>query len=347
MSLILFPHSNIPESIIRKITSFLGPLTIFQPWFMEPPAFLEENEGLKVVKILKPPKNLKPSDGFNTILSESHRWMEQNLDKSYTEILKADQGKRLTENTTWEIRQMINLMDQSSSGSEEDQPLRWHITLHLAREIEDKLLEVYHLLKSLKDRDPLLKGSVEGAENVKGLLEDLTQFGSESLLDEYNFKQIIEAWFGLFGGYLKEKEMLITFNPYVMEHVSGNWDSFHIEDESSHSLTIRLKIPDLPLQGSEKGTEIERDHLISDKIRELRDLIFGLSNDPVNNSAALDKLSKEFEEPLSSENSGEKVGMTVRYIRPPLEDERQKLDMLIKNFYGRTIILIEDKTYYG
>ena len=218
---------------------------------------MDEIETLEPIKVLYPPRGLKPKKGFRSLLSEYRNWIERNQDRSYMEILKTDQGKGLNEDTTWEIRQMLGRMTQSVSGPEEDNALRWHLILHLASEIEDHRLEAERILKGLKEKGALLEGSIEKVNDVKNILGDLPQFESEPLLNEKNLRQIFEAWLGLFRGYLKDNELLITLNRRVMDYLSEQWENPPVEGYPMYGSEIRFKIPDISSHTPDKHVELK------------------------------------------------------------------------------------------
>lgn len=235
---ILFPHSYLPESGIKKILPFFGQLTICQPWFMERPIFVSETDDITSIRFLNPPINLNPGECFKRLLSEYHGWIRNNQDKSSIELLKTCQGIEPTDNSTWEIRQALRRMGQHTSLPEEDHSLRWHLILHLAQEIEDQRLEADRMLNALKEKNSPLKGTIEeGADDIWGLLEDLPPFESEPIMNEYNLRLILEAWFVLFEGCLKGNDFLVTFNKHVMAHVSELWEDFGIEKKFEASLS--------------------------------------------------------------------------------------------------------------
>ena len=148
---ILFPHADLPDPTVKKVLSFFGPLTIFRPWFMERPVFGSGANEANAVQVLHPPENLKPEKDFGTRLSEYRHWMEQNSDKGYTDFLQVSQENDLTENTTWEIRQMIRRGTRQATAPQEDPALKWHLILHLAQDVEDQKLEADKALRALKE----------------------------------------------------------------------------------------------------------------------------------------------------------------------------------------------------
>ena len=218
---ILFPHVYLPELTVKKILSFFGPLTICQPWFMDRPIFGSGASEGNAVQVLHPPENMKPEKGFVTRLSEYRQWIEQNSDRGYTEFLQVSQDDDLTENTTWEIRQMIRRGGKQTSVPQEDPALKWHLILHLAQDVEDQRLEADKALKALKEKDVPLKGIVEESEDMESLLGDLSPFESEPMGNEHRLRQILEAWGALFGGYLKENDLLVTSSRQFMGAVKN------------------------------------------------------------------------------------------------------------------------------
>jgi hypothetical protein len=239
----LFPHSCLPEPVIKKILPFFGLITIFQPWFMDRPFFVADTDDINPIQILNPPINLNPGEGFKRLLSECRGWIRNNQEKSSIEFLKACQGVEHNENNTWEIRQMLRRIDRHTSVPEEDHSIRWHLILHLAQEIEDHRREADRMLNALKEKKSPLEGIIEeGADNnINALFEDLPQFESEPIMDENNLSQVLEAWFALFGGHLKGDDFLVTFNQHVMEHVSEFWKDFGVEKKVEASYPQELQ----------------------------------------------------------------------------------------------------------
>ncbi len=343
---ILFPHSYLQESTVQKILSFFWPLTIFQPWFMERPIFVPENDELNAIQIMNPPTNLRPEDDFMTLLSEYRQWIQYNQDRSYMEFLKISQEMDLSESTTWEIRQMLRQREQKASTREQDHRSRWHLILHLAQEVVDQRMEADRMLEVLKQKDPPLKGIVEESDHVKSPLEDLPQFGSEPMVDEYQLRQIIEAWFGLFGGYLGGNDLLITCNPRVMDYISELSKESRDEDNIAYDSPIGFKFPDLSQHTLEKLATIRKKYFNEGRIRELKNLILDVGGDPDQNLFTLEKLSHEIESFFPWELGGGTLKIWVQYLARLADDEHIKRDGVLKQLSSRTIILVEAESHY-
>ena len=77
----LFLHTFVPESDIKKVLSFFGPITICLPWHMAPPAFVSELSSSNLIRLSTPPDALRPDDDFKIRLAEYRAWIEENRDK--------------------------------------------------------------------------------------------------------------------------------------------------------------------------------------------------------------------------------------------------------------------------
>ena len=252
---ILFPHSYLREQDIKKIFPLLGPITICQPWFMVPPDFMSQKDYEGVVRVLNPPSHLKPEENFKGLLSEYKTWIKDNQDKSNAAFLKVNQEMKPAENNTWEIREALRGSTKAHSRSAhalhgsshtlsrpaEDQPnrgerfsLKWHLILHLARDMEKERQEADKMLRGLKEgKSPIADLLGEGA--VKNPLTDLSQFESDPQTVSYPIDQVFEAWFGLFGEYIKGDELLITLSRQIMDYASEAWDTVVRENDGKVS----------------------------------------------------------------------------------------------------------------
>ena len=336
----LFPHSYMPESSIKKILSFIGPLTICQPWLMERPSFLPE-EDFSSIRILNPSKNLNPEEGLKTLLSEYYEWIEQH-NKSYADFLKASQEKEPFDNTTWEIRQTLRRMGQKSSVPEENHSFRWHLILHLAREYEYQRQEADRILKLLKKKKYPLKGVTEEADKEKSPLEDLPQFESEPIIDEHHLRLILEAWFSLFGEHLKDNELLVTSEHHIMDYVSELLEESGDKYDSTHEQIIRFGFPDLSQYSLEELTEIKMKFFKDGKIREMKNLILDFWKNPAGNFPRLAIVSGEFEASCPWELSDGKLNIMIKHLSPPSDTKHPKIDTVLHHLSNKTIITVED-----
>ena len=344
LPVVLFPHGDLPEPMLKKILSFFGPLTIFQPWFMERPVFGSGANEANAVQVLRPPDKLKPEKGLGTRLSEYRQWIEQNTDRGYTEFLQATQENSLTENTTWEIRQMIRRGGGQTSAPQEDPALKWHLVLHLAQDVEDQKMEADKALKALREKDVPLKGIVEESDDMESLLGDLSPFESEPMGDEYRLRQILEAWLGLFGGYLKENDLLVTSSRQVMSYVTDLWEESQNEDQRGNLAFIRFKFPDLSHCTLQELVAIKKTRLNDDKIRELKRLILDFGKNSPRNLSRLEALAKEFETHRLWELSRGSLEITVRHLAPIAQTDQPKMAKVLSGLTNKTLALVEGKS---
>lgn len=349
---ILFPHAYLPEPMVKKILSFFGPITIFQPWFMERPIFASEADDANAVHVIYPPSDMKPSEDFKIRLSEYRHWIENNVDKGYTAFLRASQETDLSENSTWEIRQMIRRMgeglrptlltpNESQACRPEPDSLKWHLILHLAQEVEEERREADSLLTTLKDKEVPLKGIIEESDEVKSVLEDLPPFESEPVGDEYHLRQIFKAWFALFGGYLRGNEFLVTSNRHVMDYVTGLRKESQIEEEVGSTPGIRFKFPDLSHRTLKELDEIKRTRLDDKKIIDLKNLMLDFGKNEGDNLSTLEELSKEVEPSFPWELAEGTLDITIKHLTPIAESDHLKTDSLLKHLSNKRIVLVE------
>jgi len=341
---ILFPHSYLPEISIKKIIPVFSTLTIFQPWFMDRPAFLDD---LKSIQVLNPPDEFRPENDFRSLLSEYQDWIKRNQDKGYTESFKAHQKIDPTENTTWEIRQAIRRIGAHNSIPEKNHAAKWHLILHLAQEVENQRLEADRLLSDLKEKKSPLQGIIEDTNEVKSLFDDLPQFESEPIMGRNNLKQIIEAWFALFDGYLMGNELLITFNRYIMDYVIELDKDYRIENKAVYTPAIGFKFPDLSHHTFTDIAKINKEHNISGKISELKNMILDLGKRSASDFTELDELAKEVEASWPWDLSEKTLNIVLKYFSPIPGIKHLERGNILKLFYNKTIILMEDEFSYG
>ena len=328
MATYLFTHSNPTESTIKKVISFFGPLKIFLPWYMEPPPFIDDVS----MEVVYPPDNLKPKDVFRNMLSEYRSWVKQNQDRSYTEIIKSDRVRNRGEDAIWEIRQMLVRGVGSIPDPEDENIIRWHLLLHLAGEIEEQQAAADRILRTLKEKRSPLEGSIEKALDINSLFGDLPGIDTESSLNDRNLIQVIDAWLGLFGGYLEKKGLLITLNSRIMDYISERWDDLSADDVSTKG-TIMFNIP---------GPSCHTPGKIDEKIKKIIGLIIDLGNAPSENLKSLDTLNLELHDLFSMESSKDTLKCTLKYLYPVSDEALLNSERIFKYLSGKTLLLLEE-----
>jgi hypothetical protein len=336
----LFPHPRIPESEIKKILPLFGPLRMFTPWFMKPPSLESINLDSDTVDIKYPPKEMKPAEDIKPFLLEYSRWIQDNQDKGYTEFLKADQEAGLSENTTWGIRRMIR------GGKGGNRPgyeiLRWHLILHLAQDMEDQRREADRMLASLKKKGILFKGIIEDSDNLQNLVKDLPSFESDFFVPEKHLKHIFEAWFALFGAYLRENDLLLTFNRHFMEYADELWKQSGNKNQIDRIWSLRFEFPDFSHLPLEDLYEIKRISSGNDKVRELKDLLLNFGDDPIHSLPKLGNLTANLEESYPREKTENTLKIMIKYLPPSPDDGHHESERPFAYLENRILILVEN-----
>ncbi len=213
---ILFPHTQITAQKLERIGNRVENLTLCLPWFMEGPITEAEKETYSWLHIQSPNASLKPKGDFNKLISEYKIWISQNQDKGHGGYLGATVKGSLTEETPWEIRQLIS-GGESHSGLQESQGFKWHLILHLAREVEESRIEAEEMLNKLMNEKSPLEGALE-IDPPKRMFEDTPLMESQLQVDEHYLRPVFEAWLGLFGEFVHENAALVTFDPKVLNY---------------------------------------------------------------------------------------------------------------------------------
>lgn len=223
-SVTLFPHTHITSGDLKKVLAHFGPITIYQPWFMENLLSDLDKTDVSLVQIKRPPGDKKPDGSFKKLLSEYLLWIRNNQDKGYTAFLSASFQDTLSEDTSWEIRKMVNQINRESTALSQENITKWHLILHLAKQLEENRSEATAALKRLKNQESPLAGAIEDATSSKPPLQDLPYEETYFLSGKHHIRPVLESWFGLFGGYLTDHETLLTLNGQVWDYVAEIFD---------------------------------------------------------------------------------------------------------------------------
>ena len=337
---VLFPYSHFSETEIKKILSLFGPLRLFSPWFMKPPSLESINVDSNTIVIKYPLKEMKPEEDFETLLLEYSRWIQDNQDKGYTEFLRTGQEAGPSENTTWEIRGMLRGGKGGDSPAYET--LRWHLILHLAQDMEDQRREADRMLASLKEKGILFKGIIEESDDVHNLVEDLPSFETDFLMPEQHLKHIFEAWFALFGVYLRKNDLLLTFNRHFMDYADELWKQPGNENQVDGVPSLQFKFPDLSRLSFEDLYEAKKTSYGNDTAAELKDLILNFGDDPVHNLPKLAELTADLEKSYPFEKTKNTLMITIKYLPPFPDDGHHESDSPSPYLENRMLILVED-----
>jgi hypothetical protein len=187
---------------------------------MDEPLPVPEGDEANFIDVLFPPENLKPKGDFKRLLSEYQLWIRQNQDRGYAAFLIATQKTALSEDTPWEIRQMMRQMREDAPASQENNALKWHLILHLAREFETNIIEADKMLKRVKQKKSPLEDAIGEGTQLQNFVGDLAQYETDLFKRDYHLRQIVEAWLGLFGEIIPDRGLLITLDQYIMNYVA-------------------------------------------------------------------------------------------------------------------------------
>ncbi len=217
---VLFPHVTITGAQLNLMRSRFDALIICQPWFMDAFARSTGDDDPPFISILRPPEKMKPGEDFLLLFSEYRAWMAQNSDKGYAFFLKSAGHDEPPEETTWGIRGLLRGKEgKYPTGAEEERILKWHLILHLAKEVEIQHGEVEEMLERAKSAPPPLAEALGEETPKKGPLEDLPASETSPFLEEEHLRAVAAAWFGLFGQLTRDQKVFVTLDAYLFRYV--------------------------------------------------------------------------------------------------------------------------------
>ena len=227
LTAIIFPHSFLREPLRNELLSLFGSLTICQPWYMESVA--DTKSGSPPVKIQRPPEDLKPQRSFMSLLSEYRLWMRQNRGQSsYFDV-----GTK--EDTSWKIRQAVRQMGEDVYSPAQEDILKWHLILHLERDIEEDRSLAEEILFQVKTKKSPIEDALGEPTSPQTLFEDLHLSDSYSFIEERHLRQVMESWFGLFSASLSDTDILLTLDAQVMNYAAELFEDASIKSPKGFS----------------------------------------------------------------------------------------------------------------
>jgi hypothetical protein len=322
----LFPHAYLPEPVVRKLVFFLGPARIYQPWFLNPPEFFKDVE----LEVVYPPEDLKPSGDFKAILSNYHSWAEQNLDRSIKETAKFSGKVIQNDNATWEIRRLLKgtaMPAQDLKG--EDLNLKRHLLLHLASDMERQQFELMDMMGKLKEKTPVLAGALNEPDEAMGIFADADDIRTPILPDSPNLQSLLDAWFGLFSGYLKENDLLVTCSRSVMDYILSRWDERIEGGKTADSPYFSFRLPDLSSERYEAG-----------EIMKIRELVLKVGEEPDRCMNELLPLTKKIEGTFSGQSSKGILEFQLKKFSSTHAERSFETNDILRHVAGKTIILM-------
>lgn len=293
---------------------------------MDTPGYFRNYE----LDIINPPGDYKPGEDFKAVLSEYRAWSEQRQDRSRRESLKLSHRALPDDGATWDIRRLLKGAAQNVPITEgEDLPLKHHLILHLGHDMEKRHFEIMEMAGKLKEKVPVLAGVLHDPEEAKGVFADMDDLSTAGMPDNMNIGPMLDAWFGLFGGYIGENDLLVTCSRPVMDHISSQWDDRDADKESLVSHSISFTLPD-PCSEIYKQGDIEK----------IRGSILGFGEDPGHHMSGLQGLLGDHADTLPRGPSQGALKIQIRYFSSIPGGISPERNGLLKFLEGRTIILI-------
>jgi hypothetical protein len=198
------------------------------------------------------------------------------------------------------------------------------------------------LNKVKQQKSPLKDALGEGAP-TQGLFEDLPPYETYPFIDEHHLRQVLEAWFSLFGKYLEDHGLLITLDRHIMKYVTEIFEEFFSEKTSLRTCpTARLKVPDMSHLPMEELLRVREQNLKGKYINALTSLVESLHHQDALQRDEIVRLSKDVEESFPGELASRQLHMTLTHFPRLSDDENAHRDPVLAGLFDKTIILLED-----
>ena len=262
----IFPHASISEENLKKVLSLFEKVILFQPWFMDT-TLPEAEDSAGMVQVLNPPERLKPEEDIRSLLAEYRQWTRVDRSKGFAAFLAYAADKAQEDPRIYEIRGMIRNKGGAVKEDEKAEALKWHLTLHLAEELEQEQESAKTLLRALGALESPLKGAVEEGE-IPTLPSDIPGLEKEPLFTEQRLERTLEAWLALYGESVPERGPLVTVKPEVMQYLAETWEEFVLRGQSPGLPKFTFLTPDLSTLDRDELVKKREDFLAGSGLRQ-------------------------------------------------------------------------------
>jgi hypothetical protein len=327
---VIFPHASLSEGNLKRVLSLFDRVTLFRPWFLEGAALAEKYPS-PMVQAFDPPERLKPREEFKSLLAEYRQWIRVNKGGGFPAFLAYAQD-RSRDPRIYEIRGMIRNMGNPLEQDEKSRILQWHLTLHLADELEGDRESTESLLRGVERLGSPLQGAIED-EDMPGLLSDVPDMARETFFTEERLATVLDAWVSVHGEQIPGRGPLVTVNPQVMQFLKDGWEEFVLEGRVTGLPEFSFLSPDLsPL---EMPDLLARRETALDGTG-LREAVAGFCDDPDKGSPLLALPADEPEGKLGG------LEWTFVYLLPHGEKSLPRKYRFMKGLSGKILGLVKD-----
>jgi len=253
----IFSLLGVSESMLRRVSSLFPRVVLCLPWYMEMSSRNGRDPDQVLLEVVRPACDLKPSENFPELIKEYRTWMKENLDRKTSAFLAAARKMHREGEERWDIQKMVRKGSmEGEMGYKSSLALKWHLLLHLARAMEKEQDEAEDAIRRLRMQESPLKDAL-GEDFVEtDLMEDVSDKLVHPVFESDALKDICESWLGLFGTFIQEVQLLVTFDAGIKNYVRGVFEETASKVDLIQPVpTIHFHLPD-PLSFSPGRSEI-------------------------------------------------------------------------------------------
>ncbi len=336
---VLFPHSGLSGPELSAALSLLAPLSVCVPWHVEPGEAVPPGVPEEAVRVVRPPEELKPADGFRRMLADYKQWILKHADRSLLSSLKAGVALGDEDDPLWEIRSRIRSARPEPPQGDARAATRWHLVLHLARELEEQRGEADRILNDLRLQRSPLEGVSDELDETRGLFDDLPGFQWGPGAVPAHPAPVVEAWTGLFGGLPGPGALLLTLERSYVDYLAGIWAEAC--DNPSGPPAVRFRLPDLSGEDAARVFRLRGEHLTEPAAKRLGEILRGFGERPEEDLRALSGEAEGLASWCPRDPARGGIVLTaVRLTGPPGDSEKRARHPLAR-LWGTTLLSME------
>ena len=195
--LLFFPFPVLSDKNIAAISSADISIIACIPWY-------GEIIGLNLESFpesIRPPAEMKPGTDFPELFN-SYRSLINELSPGEAASLGKLASDTFDGDSIWNIRSSIRTKEHGQSNRIEKNVYQWHVTLLLAAEYERLEQEINRSFNELSIKAPL----TDALDPLTAVSAADIKASSHDPVPADRIKKISEAWYGLFGSHVYEKQ---------------------------------------------------------------------------------------------------------------------------------------------
>ena len=185
------------------------------------------------------------------------------------------------------------------------------------------------MLESLRTKPSPLFHNADLTEETLYPFKSLQVINPDFFINEANLKQLIRAWYGLFGSQIGDHDILLTVDKPIFDHLSDEWDNLNNNGLPEKTGIICPFLKDKTKDSNNINISGDIGNIMASDIK------------PEDKIAALKKVASDFQSVFSDDATENHIIFSIRFFTPPEDAGHIKNDPFLKFLSGRFLVLAE------